>query len=114
MHEFTVITAPQDLLPQVVGELLAFAANPDLVDVVHGSLGREIHAHPEVAEAWYQARQQVDEPAKEPVHDPAPVPAPVQEVSPVPAAVAPVVNKTEEATTVPQPSRKAKTSSPSA
>lgn len=75
MQEYTIITVPADLLPQIVGELLQFAVNPDHVDVFHGVHGREIHAHPEVANAWYQARQQ--KPATEPV--------PVQESAPEPA-----------------------------
>ena len=82
MHKYTVVHAPQDLLPQVVGELLSFAANPDLVDVVHGAHGREIHAHPDVAEAWYQARQQVDKQEAEPVQTQ--VSAPVTEVEQLP------------------------------
>lgn len=87
MREYTVINAPLDLLPQVVGELLSFAANPDLVDVVHGVNGREIHAHPEVAEAWFQARQQTPDPEPAPLPMPESAPAPVAEPAPAPQPV---------------------------
>lgn len=76
MREYTTVVVPNDLLPQVVGELLQFATNPDLVEVVDGTAGREIHAHPEVAEAWYQHRQKPPEeaPAPEVVLEAAPEP----------------------------------------
>jgi len=54
MKEYTVISVEPDLLPQVLRELFAIATNPDLVDVQESDYGRVIHAHPEVAEAWYQ------------------------------------------------------------
>lgn len=107
MRDFTVITSPQDLLPQVVGELLAFATNPDLVDVVHGTHGREIHAHPEVAEAWFQARQQAPEAAQEPAQISAPVPEPVEAPSAVtPPVNEPVVDKPEAPIQAPAPATK--------
>lgn len=65
MHNYVVVEVPNDLLPQVVGELLQFAADPNLVDVVHEASGRVIHAHPEVADAWYRSRQKVEEKAPE-------------------------------------------------
>jgi hypothetical protein len=48
-----VISAPEDLLPRVLGELLEIAVDPNSVEVVAGDVGRVIHVHPEVAEAWY-------------------------------------------------------------
>lgn len=99
MHEYTEILVPEDLLPQVIGELLKYAADPNLVDVVHGSNGRIIHAHPEVAHAWYQSRQKVEEKVPEtPVTKasttdvaPSPTPGPTQREAPkAPTPVAPV------------------------
>lgn len=58
MKEKTVIVVEDlELMPQVLRELLAYAARPDLVEVVHGNNGQEIWAHPDVAEAWYQSTQ---------------------------------------------------------
>jgi ParB-like chromosome segregation protein Spo0J len=54
MKDYTVIAVDPDLLPQVLRELFAIATNPDLVEVNESDYGRVIHAHPEVAEAWYQ------------------------------------------------------------
>jgi hypothetical protein len=54
MKEYTVISVDSDLLPQVLRELFAVANNPDLVEVNESDHGRVIHAHPEVAETWYQ------------------------------------------------------------
>lgn len=83
MREFIVVTTPEDLLPQIVGELLDFAADPNLVEVVHGTDGREIHAHPEVAHAWYEARQKAQETTTEKA------PEPTQKETAPPAPVAP-------------------------
>ena len=86
-----MITVDQDLLPQIVGELLQFANDPNLVDVVLEASGRVIHAHPEVAEAWWQARQKVEEekakpaPVPEtPAKDKVPPPAPSTASAPTP------------------------------
>lgn len=97
MREYTVITVDQDLLPQVVGELLQFANDPNLVDVVLEASGRVIHAHPEVAEAWWQARQKLEEEKTKPA--PAPEPLAKEKVpSPAPsAAPAPPKKKTTSA-----------------
>lgn len=54
MRDYTVISVEPDLLPQVLRELLAVAANPNLIEVTDDEHGRVIHAHPEVAEVWYQ------------------------------------------------------------
>jgi hypothetical protein len=54
MKDYTVIAVDPDLLPQVLRELFAVATNPDLVEVNESDYGRVIHAHPEVAEVWYQ------------------------------------------------------------
>lgn len=53
MRSYMVISAPEDLLPQVLRELLELAADANYVEVVAGDVGRVIHVHPEVAEAWY-------------------------------------------------------------
>jgi|RhiMetStandDraft_8_1073273.scaffolds.fasta_scaffold69914_2 hypothetical protein len=53
MREYMVISAPEDLLPQVLRELLEIAADANFVEVVAGDVGRVIHVHPEVAETWY-------------------------------------------------------------
>lgn len=85
MREYTVITVPQDLLPQIVGELLSFASNPDYVEVVDGVVGRVIHAHPQVADAWFEARTKIEnpEPEPEPERTPEPLPEPVKTPEPV-------------------------------
>lgn len=88
MREYTVITVPQDLLPQIVGELLSFAANPDYVEVVDDVVGRVIHAHPQVADAWFEARNKIEdlEPvAPEPTPEPKATPSPEPEKAPVKA-----------------------------
>jgi len=54
MKDYTVIAVDPDLLPQVLRELFALASNPDLIEVNESDHGRVIHAHPEVAETWYQ------------------------------------------------------------
>jgi hypothetical protein len=54
MKDYTVIAVDPDLLPQVLRELFAIATNPDLIEVNESDHGRVVHAHPEVAEAWYQ------------------------------------------------------------
>ena len=54
MQNYTVISVDPDLLPQVLRELLAVAADPGLVEVTDDEHGRVIHAHPQVAEVWYQ------------------------------------------------------------
>lgn len=92
MREYVVINVPQDLLPQITGELLHFAADPNFVDVVHEASGRVIHAHPEVADAWYKARTQPEQkvestPESEVAPEPEPTPvvkAPPPEPAPVP------------------------------
>jgi hypothetical protein len=55
MRNWTEIMVDEDLLIPVLRELLAVATNPNNVDVVHGTTGRVILAHVDVAEAWYQA-----------------------------------------------------------
>lgn len=102
MREYTTVVVPADLLPQVVGELLQYAVNPDHVEVVDGVAGREIHAHPEVAEAWYQSKQAAEEKAA-PEPAPAPEPEPVKEPEkpveePAKATLAPVAPAPEQAT----------------
>lgn len=82
MREYIVINVPADLLPQVTGELLQFASDPNLVEVAMADLGRVIHAHPEVADAWYKWRQEKENP-------PATEPAPEAQVEPVPVVVEP-------------------------
>jgi hypothetical protein len=57
IEKTVIIVEDQDLMPQILRELLAYAARPDLVEVVHGDGGQEIWAHPDVAEAWYQSTQ---------------------------------------------------------
>lgn len=64
MRDYTRIVVPENLLPQIVGEILEFAADPNLVEVVHETHGRVVHAHPAVANAWYQARQDAEEKKK--------------------------------------------------
>lgn len=55
MREYTeIVVEDDDLLPQILRELLALAAKPDYVDVVQGERGRVIHAHPDIADAWYE------------------------------------------------------------
>jgi hypothetical protein len=54
MRNYTVISVEPDLLPQVIRELLAVAADPNLIEVTDDEFGRVIHVHPEVAEVWYQ------------------------------------------------------------
>lgn len=56
MREHTVITVPADLLPEVLRQLLEIATDPNLVEVADEERGRVIRAHPDVAEAWYQAK----------------------------------------------------------
>lgn len=73
MPEFTEIVVEEGLLPQIVRELLAMTDNPNYVEVVHGTVGRVILAHPELAEAWYQkVTKEADKPAD------VPIPIPVQ------------------------------------
>lgn len=56
MREYTTISVdPIDLMPQVLRELLAIATDPNYVEVTDSELGRVIHAHPQVADAWYEA-----------------------------------------------------------
>lgn len=89
MKNYVVITVPSDLLPQVLSELLVFAADPNYVEVAHEAVGRVIHAHPEVAEAWYQARQQAAEAALPAVEEVPPAPEPEPEPEATPSAPAP-------------------------
>jgi hypothetical protein len=84
VREYVVVKVPAELLPQVTRELLSFTFKPDLVQVVHGDVGQEIHVHPEVAEAWFQFRNP-PEPAPAPAPEPVP-PALVTEKPPAPAA----------------------------
>ena len=98
MNTYLVVTVPQDLLPQVVGELLQFTTDANKVDVVHGVTGREIHVDPLVAEAWLEYRREREkqdlqdrssepaatEPEPTPVAEPEPAPAPVPAPEPVP------------------------------
>jgi hypothetical protein len=49
------ILVEEGLLPQVVRELLALSTDANYVDVVDGDNGRMILAHPEVADAWFEA-----------------------------------------------------------
>ena len=68
MREYTEIIVEEALLPQVCRELLELAANPNLVEVVHGVVGRVILAHPDLAEAWYQkVMGEADDPADVPI-----------------------------------------------
>ena len=64
MQQYMVISAPEDLMPQVLRELLQLASDPNFVEVVAGDVGRVIHVHPEVAEAWYakvtEAQQEIE------------------------------------------------------
>jgi hypothetical protein len=77
MREYVEVVVEEDLLPQVIRELLAFASNPNLVEVSYGSTGRVILVHPEVADAWYQWSK---DKAKRQSSDLAdiPIPVPVQ------------------------------------
>lgn len=77
MREYTTISVPPELLPQVLRQLFAIAADPNLVDVTDGPSGRLILVHPAVAEAWYG--QLMTTPAAE---APAPEPEPVREAEP--------------------------------
>lgn len=97
---------PPALIPQITGELLSLAADPNLVNVVHGPDGQEIHVPPEIAEAWYALHQSRQTKAEAPVEPQTPVeaPAPTIEPSPPPMSVGPV----------PPPAPKAKVSKSSA
>lgn len=77
MREYTTISVPPELLPQVLRQLFAIAADPNLVDVNDGPSGRVIMAHPAVAEAWYS--QLMETPSA-----PAPEPEPAPELEPEP------------------------------
>lgn len=56
MREWVEIAVDEDLLVQVTRELLDLAANPNDVEIVHGTTGRVILADVHLAEAWYQLR----------------------------------------------------------
>lgn len=44
---------PEDMLPDIVGQLLNFAVDPNHVEVVHGDTGREVLVATWVGDAWY-------------------------------------------------------------
>ena len=94
MQEYVTVKVPQELLPQVVGELLAFTYNPDYVEVVHGPEGQEILVHPAIADAWF-LKHNPPEPAPTPAPEPVPpVEAPVAVMPPpAPPAAAPPAPK---------------------
>lgn len=101
MREFTTISVPPELLPQVLRQLLSSAADPNLVDVNDGPSGRIIRVHPEVANAWYSelnpepTAEPEPEPESEPEPKKVPEPEPVTAPEPQPAsAVAPVPQPT--------------------
>lgn len=96
MQNYVVVTVPQDLLPQVVGELLQFTTDPNRVDVVHSEVGRVIHVDPLVADAWLAYRKEREEAdlaargvVAEPAPEPEPTPAPEPESEPAPAPTPP-------------------------
>lgn len=60
MREWTEITVDEDLLIPVVRELLDMAANPNQVEVVHGTNGRTILAEVHLAEHWFRERLKRD------------------------------------------------------
>lgn len=105
MREYVVIAVPQDLLPQVTGEVLSFAADANLVEVVHEGAGQVLHVHPEVAEAWFQARKKVESESEAepgPLPEPAPEPeSPAVEVPAAPQPTEPVA--AASVTTAPKP-----------
>lgn len=105
MDDYFRFIVPNALIPQVTGELLALAPDPDLVTVVHGDNGQEIHVATFIAEAWYelhQARQKKQAEAAAAPQTPVEAPAPTIEPSP-PMSVGPV----------PPPAPKAKAASKS-
>lgn len=92
MRDYLVISVPADLLPQVLRDLLDLAADPNLVEVTDAEMGKVIHAHPQLAEAWYQ---KINAPAKQvsaPKAAAAEVPKPVV---PTPESPAPKVLATD-------------------
>lgn len=111
MNNYVTIDVPNDLLPQVAGELLALARDANDVEIVHEVNGRVIHAHPVLAEAWYRAHVAPTpapvfepEPTSELVPTPAPAPAPEPSAAkPAPVAKAPAPAKATVAK-APQPS----------
>lgn len=96
MQNYVIVTVPQDLLPQVVGELLQFTNDANLVDVVHGDVGRVIHVDPHVADAWMADRKMREAqatPAPQPTSEPtseAPAAVPTPTVATEPAPITPV------------------------
>lgn len=82
MREYTTISVPPELLPQVLRQLFTIAADPNLVDVNDGPSGRLIRVHPAVAEAWYS--QLMTTPAAE-APEPEPEPEQVDTAQWVPA-----------------------------
>ncbi len=80
MREWTEIAVDEDLLIPVIRELLDLAANPNQVEVAHGTNGRVIVAEVHLAEHGYQERlkREVVAPADKVVasaETPVPVPA---------------------------------------
>jgi len=111
MREWTEITVDEDLLIPVVRELLDMAANPNQVEVVHGTDGRVILVEIHLAEHWYQERLKRDQeiPAEDPqVFVQREVVAPAEEIvapapppPPTPAPPAPAPKKLEPSIGVP-------------
>jgi hypothetical protein len=86
MREWTEIAVDEDLLIPVVRELLDMAANPNQVEIVHGTNGRVILAEVHLAEHWYRERLKRDEEVPE---DDSQVFTQTEVVAPVEEIVAP-------------------------
>lgn len=98
MRMYVTISVPEELLPQVTAELLSFTYDANDVEIVHGPEGREIHADPAVADAWF-LKHNPPEPRPVQVQAPAPAPEPVPPVTatPVPPAPKPSAKRTASA-----------------
>lgn len=69
MKQWVEITVDEDLLIPVLRELLDIAANPNQIEVVHGTVGRIILAEVHLAEAWYQERLKHENDVEVPIDD---------------------------------------------